>query len=98
MENKKRKTSVIILQDFLFDKIYHLVPRDSVLVHLERTPSVYLRVYLFKVYSFVSCFPIMHLIRIKLKYGTMKLKAYEKIVSMIELGANISIGLFFSAP
>ena len=89
---------MILLQDFLFDKIYHLVLRDSASVHLKRTPSVYLRAYLFKVYSFVSCFPKMHLIRIKLKYGTMKLKAYEKIVSMIELGANISIGLFFSAP
>ena len=41
----------------------------------------------FKGYFFVSCFPTMSLNRTKLKYGNMKLEAYEKIVWMIELGA-----------
>ena len=34
-----------------------------------------------------SCFQTMLLNKTKLKYGIMKLKAYEKIIWMIELGA-----------
>ena len=40
-----------------------------------------------KVYFFVSCFSAMSLNRTKLKSGTRKLKAYEKIMWMIKLGA-----------
>ena len=39
-----------------------------------------------------SCFLTMSLNRTKLKYGTMKLKAYEKIIWMIELGAIYVLG------
>ena len=82
----KWKTSVIILQIFVFGKTYHLVIRDSALTHPENAPSVHSRVHFFKVYFFVSCFPTMPLNRMKLKYGTTKLNAYEKIIWMIELG------------
>ena len=68
---------------FFSDKTYHLVLRDSALVHPESAPSVHF----FKVYFFVSCFPTMPLNRTKLKYRTMKIKAYEKIIWMIDLGA-----------
>ena len=76
----KKKTSVIILQVFIFDKTYHLVLKDSTLVHPESAPSVHTRVNFFKVYFFASCFPTISLSRSKLKYGTMKLRAYEKII------------------
>ena len=61
----KWKTSVIILQVFVFDKTYHLVLKDSTLVHPERAPSVHSRVHLLKVYFFVSCFPTISLNRAK---------------------------------
>ena len=85
---------MIIMQVFVFDKTYHLVLRDSALVHHERTPSVHPRVYFFAVYFFVSwfCFPRMPLNRTKLKYGTMKLKADAKFVWMIELRAIYLLG------
>ena len=73
---------------FVFDKTYHSVLRDSALVHPESALSVPLMVYFFKGYFFVSCFPAIPLNRTKLKYGTMKLKAYEKTIWMIELCAN----------
>ena len=69
---------MIILQVFVFDKTYHLVLRDSVLVHLEN--ALHPWVYFFKVYSFVSCFSTVPLNRTKLKYGTLKLKTYEKFI------------------
>ena len=75
-----------MLQVFVFDKTYHLVLRDSVLVHSESALSVHPRTHFLKVYVFVSCFPTMPLNRSKLKYGSMKLKAYEKITWMIKLG------------
>ena len=83
---------MIILQVFVFDKTYHLVLRDSVLVHPESVHSVHPRMNLFNVYVFGNCFPIMPLNRTKLKYGTMKLKVYEKIIWMIELGAMYLLG------
>ena len=78
---------MIILQVFVFDKTYHLVLKDSVLVHPESAPSVHSRVHFFKVYFFVSCFPTISLNRTKLKYGAMKLNAYEKIIWMIGFGS-----------
>ena len=83
---------MIILQVFVFDKTYHLVLKDSTLVHPESPLSVHPRVHFFKVYFFVRCFPTISLNRTKLKYGTMKLKAYEKIIWMIELGAIHLLG------
>ena len=53
---QKWKTSIIILQVFIFDKTYQLVERDSALVHPESAPLVHPRVRSFKVYSFMSCF------------------------------------------
>ena len=50
---------MIILQDFVFDKTYHLVLKDSALVHPVCAPSVHPRVHFFKGYFFVSCFPTM---------------------------------------
>ena len=76
----------------LFHKIYHLVLRDSALVHPESAPTVYPRVHYFKVYFFVSWFPAMPLNKTKLKYGTVKLKAYEKIIWMIEVGGIYLLG------
>ena len=38
---------MIILQIFVFDKTYHLVLRDSALVHPESAPSVYPKVHFF---------------------------------------------------
>ena len=61
-------------------------------MHPEGAPSVHPRVHFFKVYFFVSCFPAMPLNKTKLKYGTMKLKPYEKIIWMIELGAIYLLG------
>ena len=99
--NKKRKvkhvalnwkTSVIILQVFVFDKTYYLFLRDSALVHPECASSGHPRVYLFKQYCFVSCFLTMALNRTKLKYGTMKLKAYKNLMWMIELEAIYLLG------
>ena len=78
---------MIILQVFIFDKTYHLVLRDYALVHRKSAFSRQPRMHFFKLYFFVSCFLTMPLNRIKLKYGTMKLKAYEKIMWMIEIGA-----------
>ena len=83
---------MIILEVFVFDKTYHLVLRDSALVHPEITPSVHPRMPFFKVYFFVSCFPTIPINRTKLKYGNMKLKAYEKIIWIIELGAIYLLG------
>ena len=74
---------MIILQVFVFDKTYHLVLRDSVLVHLES--ALHPWVYFFKVYSFVSCFSTVPLNRTKLKYGTLELKTYEKFIWFIWL-------------
>ena len=88
----KQKTSVITLQVFVFDKTYHLVLRDSALVHTESAPSVDSRVHFFKAYFFMSCFPTISLNRTKLKYGTIKLKAYEKIIWIIGLGAIYLLG------
>ena len=87
---------MIILQVFVFDKTYRLVLRGSVLVHLEGAPSLHARVHFFKVYFFVSCFLTMPLNGTKVKYRTMKLKVYEKIVWMIELGAIYLLGLMCS--
>ena len=84
---------MIIVQVFVFDKTYHPVLRDSALVHPESATSVHPKVHFFKVYFFVSCFPTMPLNRTKLKYRTMKLKAYEKLIWMIELGAMYLLGL-----
>ena len=64
---------MIILQIFVFDKTYHLVLRDSALVHPESAPLAHPRAHFFKVYSFASCFLTVPLNRTKLKYG-----AYEK--------------------
>ena len=83
---------MIILQVFVFDKTYHLVLKDSALVHPESAPSVHSRVHFFKVYFFVSCFPTISLNRTKLKYGILKLKAYEKTIWMIGLGAINLLG------
>ena len=83
---------MIILQVFVFDKTYHLVLKDSTLVHSESAPSVHSRVHFLKVYVFVSCFPTISLNRTKLKYGNLKLKAYEKIIWMIGLGAINLLG------
>ena len=83
---------MIILQAFILDKTYHLVLRDSILVHPESTPSVHIMVHILKVYSFVSCFPTVPLNRTKLKYGTMKLKTYEKFI-WIEPGATYPLGV-----
>ena len=82
---------MIILQVFVFDKTHHLILRDSTLVHSESAPSVYRRLHFFKVYSFVSCFLLVPLNRTKLKYGTMKLKAYGKFIWMIEPVPNIPL-------
>ena len=84
---------MIILQIFVFNKTYHLVLRDSALVHPEIAPSAHPRVHFFKVFSFVSCFLAMPLNRTKLRYGNMKLEAYEKIIWMIERGAIDLLGL-----
>ena len=78
---------MIILQVFVFDKTYHLVLRDFALVHPESASSVHPKVHFFKLYFFVSYFPTIPFNRTKLKYGTMKIKTYEKIIWMIELGA-----------
>ena len=68
------------MQDFVFEKAYHVVLKDSVLVHPKSAPSVHPRMHFFKVYSFVSCFLTVPLNRTKLKYWTMKLKTYEKFI------------------
>ena len=83
---------MIILQVFVVDKTYNLILKDSTLVHPESAPSVHSRVHFFKVYFFVSCFPTISLNRTKLKYGTLKLKAYAKIIWMIGLGAIYLLG------
>ena len=84
---------MVILQIFVFDKTCHLVLGDSALVYPESAPSVHPRVHFFKVYSFVSCFLKVPLNRTKLKYGTTKLKTYEKFISMIEPGAIYPFGV-----
>ena len=61
-------------------------------MHPESAPSVYSRVHFFKVYFFESCFPTMSLNRTKVKYGAMKLNAYEKIIWMIGLGSIYLLG------
>ena len=66
-----------ILQVLVFDKTYFLVLRNSTSVHPERAPSS----------RVVSCIPTISLTRTKLKYGAMKLKAYEKFIWMVDLGA-----------
>ena len=83
---------MIILRVFVFDKTYHLVLRDSALVHPESASSVHPKVHFFKLYFFVSYFPRIPFNRTKLKYGTMKIKTYEKIIWMIELGAIYLLG------
>ena len=83
---------MIILQVFVVDKTYNLILKESTLVHPESAPSVHSRVHFFKVYFFVSCFPTISLNRTKLKYGTLKLKAYAKIIWMIGLGAIYLLG------
>ena len=45
---QKWKTSIIILQVFIFDKTYQLVERDSALVHPESAPLVHPRVLFLK--------------------------------------------------
>ena len=62
---------------FCFDKTYHLVLSDSTLVYPHSAPSVHPKVHFSKVYSFVSWFPTVPLNKTILKYGTIKLKAYE---------------------
>ena len=59
----------------------------------EIAPSEYARVHFLKIYFSASCFPTMPLNRTKLEYGTVKLKAYEKIIWMIKLGAIYLLGL-----
>ena len=83
---------MIILQVFVFVKTYHLFLRGSDLVHPESAHSMHPRVHFFKVYFFVSCFPTLPLNRTKLKYGTVKIKAYEQIIWMIVLGAIDLLG------
>ena len=83
---------MITLQVFVFDKTYHLVLRDSALVHTESAPSVHSRVHFFKTYFFMSCFPTISLKITNLKYGTIKLKAYEKSIWTIGLGAIYLLG------
>ena len=61
-------------------------------MHPESAPSVHSRVHFCKVYFFESCFPTMSLNRTKVKYGAMKLNAYEKIVWMIGLGSIYLLG------
>ena len=82
---------MIILQVFVFDKASS-GSKNSSLVHPESAPSGHPKVHFLKVYFFVSCFPTIPLNRTKLKYGTMKLKAFEKITWMIELGAIYLLG------
>ena len=53
----KGKTSVIVLQVFVFDKTYFLFLMDSDLVRPESTPSVHSRVHYFEVHYLMSCFP-----------------------------------------
>ena len=69
---------MIILQGFVLKK--HLFLRDFASVHPEIAHTVHPRVHFFKIYSFKSCFPTIPLNRAKLKHGTMKLKAYEKLI------------------
>ena len=76
---------MIILQVFMFYKTYHLVLRDSALEQPQSAPSVHPRVHIYRVYSFMNCFPTMPLNRTKLKYETMKLKTYEKFIWMSEV-------------
>ena len=83
---------MIVQQFFFFDKTYHLVLKNSIYLQPESAPSVHPKVHFFKVYFFVSCFPTMSLNRTKLKYRTMKLKAYENVICMIELGATYLLG------
>ena len=67
----------------VFDKTYFLVLRDSASAHPERAHLAHPMMHFLKLYSFVSCFPIIPLNRTKLKYRAMKLKTYEKIIWMI---------------
>ena len=76
----KNCISVTTLHVFVFDKTYHPVLSDSALVHPKSATSVHLKVHFFEVYFLVSCFPAISLKRTKLKCGTMKLKAYERII------------------
>ena len=62
-------------------------------MHPKCSPSVHPRVYIFKVYFSVSYFLIMTLNRTKLKYGTIKLKAYGNIIWIIELDVIYLLGL-----
>ena len=63
-------------------------------MHPESAPLKLPRVKFFKVCSFVSCFPTMLLNRAKLKYEAMRLKAYEKFILIIELGAIYLFSFF----
>ena len=69
---------MIILLVFDFDKTNHLILRDPALMHPESAPLVNPMVHFFKVYFFVNYFLTMYLNRTKRKYGTMKLKVYDK--------------------
>ena len=80
------------MKDFS-DNPFYLVLRESSLLHPESELSVQPREQFFEAYFFVSCFPTMALNRTKLKYGTMKQKAYEKIRRMTEFGAIYLLGL-----
>ena len=83
----KWKASVIILQVFVFDKTYHFFLSKTAWAHSESSPSVRPWMNVFKVNFSVSCFQAMPLNRTKLRYGSMKVKAYEKSIWMIELSA-----------
>ena len=52
----KWKTSMVILQVFVFDKTYHLVLKDSALVQPESAPSVHPRGHFFKSISLCELF------------------------------------------
>ena len=82
---------MIFLQVFVFNKTYHVVLRDSGLMHPESAPSVHSRVNLLK-YTSMRAVPTILLNRTKQKYRDMKLKIYEKSIWMIELAAIYLVG------
>ena len=88
MQHKIERLLWQFFKFFVLNKTYHLALRDSALLHPESAPLVHGMVHFFKVYLFVSCFPIMSIHRTKLKYGIVKVKAYEKSKWMIELSTK----------